>query len=250
MPGDDTQLMQYICSKPAAFFVSVGHRFAKLTFEDLKVKENPEIAGTDSTQKRISPPVKIPIPSPKKKKEDNLIPEPAHVFIDRRPLIMPQIQTKCEEILDQKYLQNMQPLVSDEKKAQGYFPSFRPTNFNPMVQQCNHENVLKPQVIPTDSANSYINQITQENLQLKVSLNERFAEINNFCKRLGSDWSALNSSQKMDPEAASHWSYILTAGSALQHMMKSMIAAQNKSAALMQYLVLMNKISSLKQIIE
>lgn len=220
--------MKHIHSKPATSFVNSIHRFAKLAYEDKKSTGSPE-----KTENVSSP--------PKVKQTNN-----AHLSSKRKTAeATPYPEKDLPNIL---ILQGPNTPTAFENRSYNK-ETITATNFshNGKVQK---DTIIKPIPTACDYPSTYISKISQENSQVGESLKERSIELSSFCQKVQSDWEKLAISQKMNSEAASHWSYILSAGSALQHIMKSMITSQTESSSLLQYLTILNKISGLRSVIE
>ena len=243
--GDDDELLEYVQGKPAQYFVSGSHKFAKLTID-----EQGSLSSLAQSQKQLFvPPSSFCAP---KMLVTNLLSG------ERRSLMMEQNEVsdvKTPTVLiphsglnparsslksgeyaaanngHKFFIKESAEEIKNVKAEYGVIPpcSGVPGGlFREQTGLCD----LKPSPFGHTPVASSISTIIKENLVLNENLRNSFASLAAFSQKL----SGANGSNT--PSAAKHTNYLLTSGMELQNLMQNMINSLSKSTALIQQFVM------------
>ncbi len=222
--------MSYICSKPATYFVSKGNKFARLGYEE----SHHERHCACSLQCANSEP--IAIPALKRKKVEPLMPPPPSMSYPPAAISPPPMASPYSALIPSQSLNlSVQfPMSPPPYSTAGFITSCSPpaasTEFYPPA-----ENLVS------------LYRLENEGRMLSQEFSKHAGELAAFCQRLTTDWANNRGASNMDPETAKCWSYLCTQGMALQHVVKSMVAAHGKFLELINLHKLQRQFPAMQQ---
>ncbi len=192
----EEDLMSYICSKSAEFFVNKASKFARLGYEEGHHTEHlmvPRRSPVDAANPESG------IAGKRRK------PEP--VTTGPTPTSTPPVQCPHPQPV------YAPPVYVPPTSTAGYGPVYVPPGYAAVGGIQN---------------NSALTQIETESRVLDQEFSKHSTELSAFCQKLTSDWVAGRMAAGCDPETAKCWSCLCAHGMALQHLVKQMMATHGK----------------------